>query len=153
MTLNNVISRIKTIALAHKQVKSFFYGAVSDFLNDHTTLYNAVFLQDNGGSISLGRHATTLNYRLFIMGLVHVASETKENEQDVQSDMISIAMDLLAQMNDGNYNDWKISPDNNLQLVVENDGDMHAGVIIDFSVSLPFKQNICAVPSTLNDEE
>ncbi len=149
MTLNNVVNRIKQIAQAHKQVRNFQQGLVSDFLTDHTTKYPSVFLQDNGGNISTSGHATTLAYRMFIMDLVHVSEGSKQNEQDVQSDMVSIAMDLIAQMNDGNYSDWKISTDNNLQLVVENENDLHAGCIVDFSVSIMFSQDRCQVPSDL----
>lgn len=151
MTLNNVIQRIKSLALGHKQVRSFYQGLVTDFLTDKTTKYPAVFLQDNGGSISLSGHATTLSYRLFLMDLVHVSEESKQNEQDVQSDMVSIAMDLLAQMNNGQYSDWIISADNNLQLVVENDGDMHAGCILDISIRIMFEQNICQIPTDITD--
>lgn len=147
MTLNNVIHRIQALALAHKQVRSFGKGLISDFLVDKTTKYPAIFLQDNGAGISLGSHSTTLTYRMFVVDLVHVSEDTKDNEQDVQSDMLSIAQDLLAQMNDNKYDDWRISPDNALQLIVENDGDMHAGVVIDFSIRIMFEQNICAVPA------
>jgi len=124
---------------------------VTDFLADKTTKYPAVFLQDNGGKISLSGHATTLNYRLFLMDLVHVSEDSKQNEQDVQSDMVSIAMDLLAQMNNGAYSDWIVSADNNLQLVVENDNDMHAGCIVDISIRIMYQQNICQIPTDITN--
>lgn len=148
MTYNNIIARIKNIALAHKQVKSFYKGLVSDFLTDKTTLYAAVFLQDNGGTISLSGHATTINFKLYFVDLVHVAADTKDNEQDVHSDMISVAQDILAQLNHPSYNDWIISPDNNLQLLVEDDGDMFAGCSLDISISFVYTQNVCGVPTT-----
>lgn len=149
MTLNQVIKRVQDLATAHKQIRSFGKGLIQDFLVDKTTRYPAVFLQDIAGNISLGNHATALSYRLFIVDLVHVSADAKTNEQDVQSDMVSIAMDLLAQMNNPQYNDWAISSDNNLQLLVENDGDMHAGVVIDFSVRIMFEQNICVIPTDI----
>ena len=151
MTLNQVINRIKALSLGHKQVRSFYQGLVTDFLADKTTKYPAVFLQDNGGKISLSGHATTLNYRLFLMDLVHVSEDSKQNEQDVQSDMVSIAMDLLAQMNNGAYSDWIVSADNNLQLVVENDNDMHAGCIVDISIRIMYQQNICQIPTDITN--
>lgn len=151
MTLNNVINRIKSLSLAHKQVRNFYQGLVTDFLTDKTTRYPSVFLQDNGGSISLSGHATTLTYRLFILDLVHVSEDSKQNEQDVQSDMVSIAQDLLAQMNNPQYDDWRISADNSLQLVRENDNDLIAGCIIDFSVRIQYEQNICQVPTDITD--
>lgn len=151
MTLNQVINRIKQLSLGHKQIRTFKKGLVSDFLTDKTTKYPAIFLQDSGGNISLSGHATTLNYRLFILDLVHVSEETKVNEQDVHSDMVSIAMDLLAQMNNGNYDDWKISADNSLQLLAEYDGDLIAGCVFDFTVRIMYEQNICKVPTDITN--
>lgn len=151
MTLNQVIKRIELLALGHKQIRSFKKGLVSDFFADKTSLYPAVCLQDLGGNISLTGHATTLNFRMFILDLVHVSQDTKINETEVLSDTVSIAMDLLAQMNNGNYDDWKISADNSLQLVVEAENDMPAGCVIDFTVAIIYEQNICQIPTDITD--
>lgn len=151
MTLNQVIKRIESLSLGHKQVRTFRKGFVSDFFADKTAKYPAVCLQDNSGVISLAEHAATLNYRMFIADLVHVSADTNTNEQDVQSDMVSIAMDLLAQMNNGNYDDWRISADNTVQLFAENDNDMQAGCVIDFTVRFPYTQNICQIPTDITE--
>jgi hypothetical protein len=118
-------------------------------LNDKTATYPAVLLQDSSGSISLANKSTTLTYRMFIVDLAHVSADAKANEQDVHSDMVSVAMDILAQLNRPEYQDWKISQSNSLKLVVEEGGDMFAGCSIDFSVSILFNQNVCAVPTNL----
>lgn len=149
MTLNNILNRVKAIALAHKQVRNFYKGLPTDFLTDKKTKYPSVFLQDNGGIISTTGKVATLNYRMFILDLVHVAKDARANEDDILSDMVSIGMDIIAQMNAAQYNDWRLSANNNLQLVVENENDMIAGCIIDFSISLMFTQDLCAVPSDL----
>lgn len=146
MTLNQVVQRIKNIVLAHKQVRSFNRGLISDFLTDHTTKYPTVFLNDVGGSIGLLQNTSTLTYRLWFADLVHVAADTKENELDVLSDMYSLALDIVAEINNPNYSDWRISI-GSLQLFVENEGDMHAGCYIDFTVTLMFTQNRCEVPT------
>jgi hypothetical protein len=151
MTLNQVISRIRAISLAHKQVRNFYQGLVSDFLTDKTTLYPSLFLQDNGGKISPGSHSTTFSFKMYLLDLVNVSEDSKTNEQDVQSDMVSVAEDVLAQMNNPNYNDWVISIDNNLQLLVENDNDLLSGCVVDFSVRVMYPQNVCQVPTELTD--
>lgn len=148
MTFNQIIRRIKEIATAHLQVKTFGRGLVSDFLTEKTTQYPAVFLQNAGGKFSMNGRSSTVSFRMFIVDMVHVSEETNDNETDVHSDMISIALDLLAQMNNGNYNDWQISSDNNFQIVVETDGDMYAGIYVDFSISFIYNQNVCQVPTT-----
>lgn len=149
MTLNSIVRRIQTIALAHNQVRSWKYGLATDFFTDHTTKYPAVCLQDNGGVISTSRHQATINFRMFILDLPHVAHETKDNELDVLSDTLSIALDLIAQINNGNYTDWKLDGDDSVQFVVENEGDMNAGVVVDLAISFVYTQNVCAVPSDL----
>jgi hypothetical protein len=150
MTLNQVIKRIETLALAHKQVRSFKKGLVTDFFADKGVQYPAVCLQEVSGNISLSGRAASLSYRMFLADLIHVSEDTKSNEQDVQSDMVSVAMDLLAQMNHGQYDDWKISADNNLTLFTENENDLQAGCIIDFTVSFIYTQNVCQIPTTVN---
>jgi hypothetical protein len=116
MTLNSVIKRIRELCLAHRQIRSFMVGRVTDFLTDKTTKYPAVFVQDNGGVISTEGHAAMLNYRIFFVDLVNASEDTKENELDVQSDMVTVAMDIIAQMNFSIFSDWRLSSENNLQL-------------------------------------
>lgn len=151
MTLNQVLKRIESLTLAHKQVRTFKQGLVTDFFTDKTTKYPAVCLQDNGGSISLSGHATTLSYRMFLLDMIHVSEDSKQNEQDVQSDMVSIAQDLLAQMNYPGFDDWAISTDNQLQLLVEQENDLIAGCYFDFSVRIMYQQNVCQVPTSITD--
>lgn len=149
MTLNQVIRRIESLALAHKQVRAFRRGLVSDFFADQTSKYPAVLLQDQGGNISTAGHATTLSFRLFLVDLVHVSEESKANELDVQSDMLSIAMDLVAEMNAGLFDDWALSTDNSLQLFYEGDNDLYAGCYVDFSIRIIFTQNTCQIPTEI----
>jgi hypothetical protein len=151
MTLNQVLKRIEQLSLGHKQVMSFRKGLVSDFFSDKTAKYPAVCLQDQGGVISLSGHAASLSYKLFILDLVNVSQDTKVNEYEVLSDTLSIAMDLLAQFNNGNYDDWKISADNAVEFVVEAENDMPAGCVFDFTVSFMYSQNVCQVPTDIEE--
>jgi len=151
MTLNQIQNRIKVIALAHRQIRTFAKGQVSNFLADHTTKYPAIFLQDTAGGISLSRKQATINYKMFIMDLVHVSADAGENEDEVLSDTLSIAIDMISQLSNPAYNDWKISADNNVEFVVQNDGDMSAGCVVDFSVDIMYKQNRCEIPSDAID--
>lgn len=154
MTLNQVITRIRTICLAHKQVRSFYRGFTQDFLADHTRKYPAVVMEETGGSISISQGASILNFRLSFWDLVNVASDTKINEQDVDSDMVSLALDIIAQLNYGAYTDWRLSVDNALQLVIsEHNDDMYGGCTVDISLKIMFKQNICAIPTDITDYE
>ena len=151
MTLNRVINRVKALSLAHKQIRAFERGLVTDFFADKTSKYPAALLQDNGGTISTAGHATTISFRLFLVDLVHVNSDTNDNELDVQSDMLSVAMDLVAEFNSGIFDDWALSTDNVIQLIYEGDNDLHAGCYFDFSIRIMFAQNTCQIPTEIID--
>jgi hypothetical protein len=92
-----------------------------------------------------------LVFRIRFVDLVHVSEDAKSNELDVLSDMFSVAMDIIAQMNFPAYNDWKVSLTNNLQRVVEEDGDMYAGWYVDMQIQIIYDQNVCEVPTTITD--
>lgn len=151
MTYNQVVKRIKALSLAHKQMRAFRVGLVSDFFADAKAKYPAALLQDSGGNISTAGQATSLSFRLFLVDLVHVSEDTQENQLDVQSDMLSVAMDLVAEMNAGIFEDWAISSDNTLQLFYEGDNDLHAGVYFDFTLRIKFTQNTCQIPTEVFD--
>ncbi len=153
MTLNQIFKRLENICTSHKMVRNFYKGLASDFLTGHTTLYPSAFLEDSGGEITIGPGGqATLNYHLSLVDLVNVSEDTNENERDVHSDMLSIMLDIVAQINAPQWGDWVLSANNQIQLFVEENSDMYAGVSMDFSIRIPFKQNICAIPSTLDFE-
>jgi hypothetical protein len=149
MTLNQVIQRIKILAGAHRQVQTFNSTAgITDILNDKTVAYPACFLTDIPGSnIDVISKTVTFTFRLFLLDLVHVAASTKLNEQDVQSDMLNIAMDFLAQMDYSGYTDWKVAAAAPVVFVTDTENDRVAGVTVDVSVITPWDKNVCAVPA------
>lgn len=150
MTYNQIIKRLKTICLAHRQVRTFKRGLQQDELSDDKqVLYPAVFLNETDGNISLTNNISSFCFRLKVLDLVHVSEATKENELDVLSDTASILLDLLAQINYPGYSDWKISVSNTMHIVIENDGDMNAGWYVDLCIGFPYTQNVCVVPSDL----
>lgn len=147
MTLNQVIKRIEDICLAHKQLRNFYFGVPTDFLTEKTTRYASSFLQDVAGSIDPGSKSLVMSFKLYLLDIVNTSKLAKENELDVQSDMLSIGLDLLAEFNHSNYTDWKISLSNSIVLVREEYDDLVAGVVVDFSVITPYNLDTCAVPT------
>ncbi len=151
MTLKQLIKRIRTIVEAHAQVKSFFHNvSLEEWLNDKRAKYAAVFLHDLGGTISTDGHSTTISFDMYIVDMVNVSENTLLNELDVQSDMLSIAQDLISQFNQP-VNGWFMSSDNSFSQLLEgnteSDHDIFAGIKISFSMRLPYKQNVCIVPT------
>lgn len=151
MTLNQIIARIRTLALAHKQIRRFKTGLAGDWFADRTAKYPACCLQYSAGVISTASHIVGVNFRLFLMDLVHVSKDTKDNQDDVLSDMLSIIMDLVSEINAPAYGDWVLSTDNNLNPIIEGENDLAAGWYIDFTIQAPFTQNICQIPTDVFD--
>jgi len=148
-TYNQIIKRIKDVTQSHRQIRNCYKGLVTDFLANKTTLYPSAFLSDNGsGSISITDKSTSYSFRLYILDLVHLAGDTKLNEQDVFSDCMLIAIDLIAQLSSFIYIDWRFSSDNPTQFVVENENDFIAGVTVDFTIKVIFNRDKCAIPFT-----
>lgn len=154
MTLNQVLNRIRIIVQAHKQIRSYKLALPTDFFADKETKYPACCLQYISGQIgTTGISAITLSFRMFLVDLVHVSEDTKDNTDDVLSDMLSILMDIIAELNNGNFNDWALSFANNLQVVTDGEGehenDMQAGWTMDFNIRFPFPQNLCYIPTEI----
>lgn len=148
LTLNQVINRIETVALAHKQIRNFYFGKVTNFLTDKETRYASCFLQDTGATIDLAGKVTNYSFKMFLLDLVNVSGDAKQNELEVQSDMMSVAEDLLALFDYSSYTDWKISQNNPAILVSEELDDMVAGAVVDFTISVQYLKDVCAVPTT-----
>lgn len=128
-------------------VRNFYHGAPTDFLTDRTTQYASAFLEDVPGSLDLTNKTQSIAFRLYLMDLVHVSQDTKTNELDVQSDMLSIIRDLIAEMNHSMYTDWRVSPNVPVTLVREQDNDMIAGAVADITIEIPYPLDTCVVPT------
>jgi hypothetical protein len=146
LTYNQILKRIQQLCVHHAQVKSYKYARPTDFLTEKTTEFTAVFLQDNDGNVSISSKQQTINFKLFVLDLVNVSEDTLTNLKDVQSDTLEIAKDLIALFNDENYTDWAIGSECNFQLLFEAFDALVAGVVVDFSIRVPYLSDRCAVP-------
>lgn len=147
MTLNGIVARIKGLAEAHSQIRSFYRGMIQNALDDSDRKFGLCILQINGGGVNASQKIGSINFRMFLLDLMHKSEETKENELEVQSDMMSVAMDLIAQMDDSVYTDWRIESNNTIEFLSEEGPDNVGGVAIDFTISAVWDLNRCAVPT------
>jgi hypothetical protein len=146
LTFNQILQRIKTTSLSHKQIRNYYYGKPTDFLTEKTTQYTSVFLQDNDGSVSISQKTQTVNFKLFVLDLVHVSEDTLQNLQDVQSDCLEIAKDIIALLDDDAFSDWALLSENNFQFLFEAFDDLVGGVVVDIAIKTPYVSDRCAVP-------
>lgn len=147
MTLNQIIKRIQTLSLSHKQVRSFYYGKPTDFIIDKKPEYTAVFLQEGGINISPLSKTTTYTFKLYVLDLMDLDQRTWENVQEVQSDSVSILEDLLALINQDSYSDWALGTNNATDALSEKFDDIVAGAVSNIEIRTPYLRDVCAVPT------
>ena len=159
LTLNKIKNRIETLALAHKQINSFYFGAPSEFdIQDGVgdVAYPACFCEKLDGVTNRDEQLHTYNFRLYFYDLVNVAEGTNENRTDVLSDMDSVALDLLSMMMSAVYqDDWIISATSNEVSKYEQLGDMVGGSVREVGISVEFAADSCQVPQdsvTFNED-
>lgn len=148
MTLNQIIARVRSLALSHEQIKWFYFGDPWEFDTNGEIDYPACFLEQQPGSIDRTEHLQRFNFRIYFLNLVRVASGTEDDETEVLSDMSSVAADMLALLMNSEYQyDWVITASSGFTSVTEALGDMAAGCYIDVGISVDFFADRCQVPS------
>lgn len=149
MTLNQIISRLRTLALSHHQINSFYFGDAHEFLENGEIVYPACFVEQQPGSISRIEKLQTFNFRVFLLDRVGVSAETEVNETDVLSDMSSVAADLLAMLMFHEYEeDMMVVETAPVTSVTESLSDLVAGVYMDIGIEVDFLADRCQVPAT-----
>lgn len=147
MTLNQVIQRIETLALGHRQINHFFMGDIPEWLSNGDVRYPACFLQLADGRISRTDKYTYFNFKLWLCDLADVATNSQANEIEVQSDLTSIAEDLIAMIGYSEYRDWDVTFDSRMQFYTEKFEDIVIGLELDLTIGVRFDANRCQVPS------
>jgi len=150
MTLNQVISRLRSIALAHKQINHFYNGNVSEWLSQPGKVqYPACFVEHNSSNISSTGKLLTHNFRIYFLDLVHMVNESGANEDEVLSDMMSVAGDIIALCKDHVYeDDWFVEGLAPMTLYSEKLADYVAGVSMDLPINTYYLTDACAVPAS-----
>jgi hypothetical protein len=143
MTLNNLITTITNLANAHEQIKSVYFGDLSDYLSRGTeNLYPSLFFDLSGGNIQ--EKSVVLNFSLYFFDRM-LPEDT--NETEVLSDQLQICQDIIAQLR---YNNFEFDEGLNATLTffTEDTPDLLAGVRADITIDLPYTANRCVIPTT-----
>jgi len=148
LTLNQVIERIKTLALSHQQVNSFYYGDSWEFDANAEISFPAVFLESLPGSIDREQKLQRYNFRLYVLDRVSTAEGKDTYEQEVLSDTSSIAADMIAMLMYYEYeDDWLVVQNSPATQVTEVLNDMAAGTVIEIGINVDFLADRCQVPA------
>jgi hypothetical protein len=149
LTLNQVISRLKTLALSHKQLNHFFFGDIVNWLHSGDVSYPASFCELVKATTNKTDKTTVFDFRVWFADLADVATESQTNEIEVQSDLTSIAQDYIAMLGFTEYqSDWDILPTFSMQYFTEKFEDVVIAVAVDISIGVRFDSNRCQVPAS-----
>ena len=142
MTLNQTIKIIEDLGNAHQQINTTFYGNAFDFLSKGSdNVYPALFFDLTGASIN-GK-TSTINFTLFFCDRV---LPEQSNEQEVLSDQLLTAEDIIAQLHYNDF-DFVLQDAVTLDFFTEDTPEYLAGVSATISLDLPYLQNRCVVPT------
>lgn len=146
LTLNQVIHRIRTLALAHKQISHFLQGEPHEFDANGDITYPACFCELLPGFIDRATHTQRFGFRLHLLDLVGVGEEAEGNEQEALSDMHSVAADMVSMLMNTDYDDWEIVEQSITGPVTEQLNDLVAGATVDIGIDVEFMADRCQVP-------
>lgn len=153
MTLNQVIKRLQDIALSNSMVKGFVYNGLSEWLEGADVTYPCCFVEQNNSTISTSGRVVTHQLRVYFLDLVNVSTDAKENEQEVLSDMLSVAQDFVYACKAPAYESpaddrlaWFTTGDAPVTLLKDKLKDVTAGVSIDLPISTTMDIDRCAIP-------
>lgn len=148
-TLNQILSRLKSLALSHQQINDFRDGDLHEFDVNGDLNYAICLVEQLSGSINRATREQVYNFRIYFLDRVGVSEDTEGNEREVISDMSSIAADFVAMLNYPGYQyDWVIGDSVTETPVTEGLGDMVAGVYIEISIAVEFLVDRCKAPTT-----
>lgn len=142
MTLNQVITELKKIANLHHQINSVFFGDTWNRLSESEIVYPACFMNMSDNYNYMKKE---VEYKFSIVLLDRQVSENS-NEFEVLNDMDMIAQDLITQIRAPKQK-WISNDLVSIVPFVETEADLLAGVKFDLSITLPFYNNRCNIPS------
>jgi hypothetical protein len=148
LSLNQVVQRIRTLALAHHQINSFYFGDPHEFDANGEINYPGCFCELLTGTISRTDHQKRLNFRIHVLDLVPESTDSEGNETEVLSDTDQIVTDLLAMLMYSEYEaDWMVEPVALNAPVTEAINDLCAGHFIEVGILVDFLADRCQVPA------
>lgn len=145
MTLNQIVKELTTIGNDHEQINFVYFGDVWERLSNGEVTYPAMFFTLTGANVL----SKEVGYQFSLYFMDRMLNE-ETNETEVLSDMTQVAGDIVAQLRyptDYGKVTWTVNQNLPLTFYTESDPDYLAGVKLDITLTVPFINNRCEVPS------
>lgn len=147
LTLKQVVTRLETLALAHRQINHFYFGAPIEWLSNGEVRYPALFVDVVTGNIDKAKKETTWNFQIMLCDLCNVSSKARESELELMSDLTLIAEDYKSMLEFNEYRDWTIGETSPIEYRKEELEDIVIGVKIDLAIGTDYLSDRCRVPA------
>jgi len=142
-TYNQIISQLNQIANNHQLINTFGEGDIWEISTSGDIMYPLMWVTTENAQISKATKSKILNFSIYFMDVV---KNGEINEREVLSDQLSIAEDVLAQLNHPNY-EWSFADNTStLEDFTERFTDSVAGWKATISLKLPYSSNRCVMP-------
>ena len=155
-TLNNVIDTLKCVGEGHKQIKAVTTGDIWDIDLNKNTLFPLFHI--NLINVNAGKGQMQYNFQLVIADVVE--PNEAENEQEVLSDTLSIALDIVSIFRNGetlyHYNTangteqarYWTTDDFTLEPFTERFDNTLSGFTLDLPIVIEWVYDTCNIPTT-----
>jgi len=142
MTLNQVITQLNTIATNHNQINTFGFNDMPEYGKETSIVYPVMWVTQLPSNVN--GNELNLKFRILFADLVH---KGEENQDDVSSDQMQTALDVIAQLQHPDY-EWFYSSISNLEPITGKLDDEISGWVIDVNLMIDNAFNRCQIPFT-----
>jgi hypothetical protein len=142
MTLNKLVEIITQMGNDHEIIATTYYGPAMEKLAEAEVSYPMFTFDTTGGNIF--GSSLTLTFQMFFFDRLWA---DRSNEQEVHSDQLQIAQDIIAQLRYPGF-DFTVGDNIQVNLFTDSTPEMLAGVNVQVSLELPYVSDRCAVPTT-----
>ena len=142
MTYNQVVEEIKTTLENHPMIHEVLFASPLQWLNqNHVPDYPVSCFTINSGQLNAGREEVFAIEIWFL----DKSGQEQEFEQEVTSDMHTIAYDILSKFRQ-QFNPYSIDANVNWEAISEKFEDYLSGVKVTFNFFTNRKYGACEVP-------
>lgn len=152
-TYNQIIKLNRQFAEAHYQIKTFGNGeAYNIVLHDKQDWFNYPLMWMEDLQQAFNDNEFTYNFRVYFVAQVAQLREEEtdlenSNENEVKSDMIQCAQDLLSfWAKDTTYPELDLIKTGSIQTFTDKFSDRVTGCSVDLKLKQGFRYNKCAIP-------
>jgi len=150
LTLKQIASRLESLAKSHRQINTVFVGDIEDFLTTTADIiYPACVISIMPeSSIDIANFKHQYNIKMQFYDLLQLADNSIANQLELQSDLSSLAGDLVAMINYEEYlQDWQVPESYTLRIADFQLSDVCVGVYFDLPVAAFYATDRCQVPA------